>query len=69
MSDHQTTGYPPVGSGLLTVNEVAALLRVSRFSIYRLVRQGDLVPYRVGDRMRFRPEEVDGYLEKTRGGP
>lgn len=47
---------------LLTVNEVADVLRVSRAQLYVLVNRGDLRPTRVGMRMRFPPEEVRRYL-------
>jgi excisionase family DNA binding protein len=50
----------------MTVNEIAALLGVSRPSVYRMIRRGELVPYRVGERLRFRLEDVDAYLERSR---
>jgi putative molybdopterin biosynthesis protein len=69
MSVHKPTAYGSPRSALLTVNAVAELLAISRDSVYRLVRQGELVPYRVGERLRFRPEEIDAYLERSRGAP
>ena len=50
----------------MTVNEMAQFLKSSRDSVYRMVKRGDLVPYRVGERMRFRPEDVDAFLERSR---
>jgi excisionase family DNA binding protein len=64
---HKRTAHELPRSALLTVNMVAELLAISRDTVYRLVRQGDLVPCRVGERLRFRPEDVDAYLE--RGSP
>jgi putative molybdopterin biosynthesis protein len=52
---------------LLTVNGAAAYPSVSRWTVYKLVRRGDLRALRVGERLRFRVEELDRYLE--RGDP
>ena len=43
----------------MSVNELARLLGVSRDSVYRLLKAGEIVGYRVGERLRFRPEDVD----------
>jgi excisionase family DNA binding protein len=44
------------------VNEVAEALRVSRMTVYRLIRQGDLPALRVGRGYRIREEDVHRYL-------
>ena len=49
---------------LLTVNEVADLLRVSRMTVYRLIRQGDIAALRVGRNYRLREEDVHSYLNE-----
>ncbi len=46
----------------VTVNEVADLLRVSRMTVYRLIKQGDLPAVRVGRGFRVREDEVHRYL-------
>jgi excisionase family DNA binding protein len=51
---------------LLTVSEVGALLRVSRTGVYRLIDRGDLMPIRVGGRIRFSPNDVRAYLARSR---
>lgn len=51
---------------LLTIADIRTVLRVSRTGVYRLVDRGDLVPVRVGRRMRFHPRDVRGYLERAR---
>lgn len=66
MRTHGSTTYAAPRMPLMTVNEVATLLGVSRGVIYRLVARSELQPYRVGARLRFRPEDVDEYLERTR---
>jgi excisionase family DNA binding protein len=53
-------------SPLLSINEVAAVLGVSRASVYALMHSGELVPIRVGERARFDPSDVRDYLERNR---
>lgn len=50
---------------LLTVNQLADLLAISRDSVYRLVRAGKLPSILVGDRIRFRAVDVDDYLRRN----
>lgn len=47
---------------LLTIPEVAALLQVSRTTIYKLMGSGGLRSVRVGKVVRFLQEDVDAYL-------
>jgi excisionase family DNA binding protein len=49
---------------LLTVNEAAAYLAVSRWTIYKLVRDGDVRALRVGERLRFRVSDLDEYASR-----
>jgi excisionase family DNA binding protein len=49
---------------LLTVNNVAEILRKSRTFVYALVREGELHPIRVGERLRFSPADLRAYLER-----
>jgi excisionase family DNA binding protein len=46
----------------VTVNEVAEALRVSRMTVYRLIKQGELPALRVGRGYRIREEDVHRYL-------
>ncbi|HEU4356308.1 MAG TPA: helix-turn-helix domain-containing protein [Actinomycetota bacterium] len=50
------------GDRLLTVAEVAATMRVSNMTVYRLIKNGDLPALRVGKNYRVRESEVDRYL-------
>jgi excisionase family DNA binding protein len=52
-------------SRLLTIAEVAAMMRVSKMTVYRLVHGGDLPALRVGRSFRVREEDVDEYLRKS----
>jgi excisionase family DNA binding protein len=47
---------------LLTVAEVADLLRVSNMTVYRLIKAGDLAAIRVGKNYRIRRDDLDAYL-------
>jgi excisionase family DNA binding protein len=58
------TRRPLIEARFATVPEVAALLRVSRMTVYRLIRQGDLPAVRVGRGYRIREEDVDRYLQE-----
>jgi excisionase family DNA binding protein len=53
---------------LLTIADVARLLGISRGSVYVLMRKGELVPIRVGQRARFEPTDVRAYLDRHREG-
>jgi excisionase family DNA binding protein len=50
------------GGRLLTVAEVAASMRVSKMTVYRLIKAGDLAAVRVGKNFRIRETEVERYL-------
>jgi len=49
---------------LLTVHEVAGIMRVSNMTVYRLIRAGELKAARVGRGYRIRESEVDAYLDR-----
>ena len=49
----------------LTVAEVAAMMRVSKMTVYRLVHSGDLPAVRVGRSFRVVEKDVDEYLRKS----
>lgn len=46
----------------LTVQEVAALMRVSKMTVYRLVHSGELASVRVGRSFRVPERAVHDYL-------
>lgn len=55
---------PFVTGGLLTVSEVAAAMRVSNMTVYRLIKSGDLPALRVGKNYRIRESDVARYLSE-----
>ncbi|MGH2636100.1 MAG: helix-turn-helix domain-containing protein [Actinomycetota bacterium] len=52
------------GDRLLTVAEVAATMRVSNMTVYRLIKSGELPAIRVGKNYRIRESDMDRYLEQ-----
>lgn len=49
---------------LLTVSEVARLMRVSNMTVYRLIKSGQLAAIRVGKNFRIRRRDVGRYLDE-----
>jgi excisionase family DNA binding protein len=49
----------------LTVAEVAAVMRVSKMTVYRLVHSGELPAVRVGRSFRVPEKAVDDYLRDS----
>ena len=49
----------------LTIAEVAAMMRVSKMTVYRLVHNGELPAVRVGRSFRVTEGDVDDYLRKS----
>jgi excisionase family DNA binding protein len=54
----------PSRARLLTVAEVAQIMRVSTMTVYRLIKAGELASVRVGKSYRIREDDVDAYLAK-----
>ncbi len=50
------------GEPLLTVGEVAGMMRVSNMTVYRLIKSGQLAAVRVGKNYRIRESDIDRYL-------
>ncbi len=55
---------PFVTGALLTVAEVAAGMRVSNMTVYRLIKSGELPAVRVGKGYRIRETELQRFLEE-----
>jgi excisionase family DNA binding protein len=56
-------GQPFVTGALLTVAEVAAGMRVSNMTVYRLIKSGELPAVRVGKGYRIGEAELRSFLE------
>jgi excisionase family DNA binding protein len=62
MSSAQPPDAPLAQVRFLTVAEVAALMRVSKMTVYRLVHSGELTAVRVGRSYRVPEKAVHDYL-------
>ncbi len=60
MSEQRTSSLSEIQ--FLTVAEVAAVMRVSRMTVYRLVHSGELASVRVGRSFRVPELAVHDYL-------
>ena len=47
----------------LTVQEVAKLLRMSRQTIYNLIREGAIPHFRVGSKVRFNRTDINSLMQ------
>ena len=63
--DTSSTDGQPVRAQFLTVAEVAALMRVSKMTVYRLVHNGELPAVRVGRSFRVHAKAVHDLLETS----
>ncbi|MFP5282644.1 MAG: helix-turn-helix domain-containing protein [Actinomycetes bacterium] len=59
--------FTPLAAGttFLTVAEVAATLRVSKMSVYRLIHSGELEAVRFGRSFRVTRKALDAYLKES----
>lgn len=62
-ADGSAEAAPPVK--FLTVAEVAAIMRVSKMTVYRLVHSGELPAARVGRSFRVPERAVHEFLRKS----
>lgn len=51
---------------LLTLDDLADYLNISRRTTYRLLKGSDLPAYRIGGHLRFRREDIDLWIDKQR---
>lgn len=59
------SGLPLAEVRLLTVAEVAAVMRVSKMTVYRLVHSGELPAVQVGRSYRVDERSVHDYLRDS----
>lgn len=51
---------------LMTIDEVAFYLRLSKDTVYRMVQKGRIPASKVGMQWRFRRSDVDLWLDKNK---
>lgn len=50
-----------------TPDEVAKILKISRFTVYEMIKRGDLPSYRIGRKVRVEEPDLDQYIKKSKG--
>ena len=58
----------PITTNLLTVAEIAAQMRVSKMTVYRLIQSGALEGIRFGRSYRVQEKAMQQYLESVNPG-
>ncbi|KQX56627.1 helix-turn-helix transcriptional regulator [Paenibacillus sp. Root444D2] len=51
-----------------TTEEISKLLKISKLTVYDLIKKGDLPSYRVGKQMRVDASDLEAYKTRTKGG-
>lgn len=49
---------------VMTVDELAAYLKIPKSTLYKLVREGQIPSQKVGRHLRFRKETIDRWLDQ-----
>jgi excisionase family DNA binding protein len=49
---------------LMTIEEVAAYMQVSRFTVYRLAKDRSIPATKIGRQWRFHKEEIDRWMRE-----
>ncbi len=52
-----------------TPEEVANILKISRFTVYELIKRGDLTAYRIGRKVRVEAPDLENYKQKAKRLP
>lgn len=55
------------GDTSYTTEEIAKLLRISKLTVYDLIKKGELPSYRVGRQMRVDAADLEAYKRRSRG--
>ncbi|WP_053375956.1 helix-turn-helix transcriptional regulator [Paenibacillus sp. FJAT-27812] len=50
-----------------TTEEIAKLLKISKLTVYDLIKKGELPSYRVGKQMRVDPADLEAYKQRNKG--
>ena len=51
---------------VLTIEELAAYLKIPKSTLYKLVREGKIPSQKIGRHWRFRKGAIDNWLEEKR---
>ncbi|HZK85675.1 MAG TPA: helix-turn-helix transcriptional regulator [Desulfosporosinus sp.] len=50
-----------------TPDEVAKMLKISKFTVYELIKRGDLMAYHIGRKVRVEGADIERYIQKSKG--
>ncbi len=50
-----------------TPEEVAKLLKISKYTVYELVKRGELNSYRIGNKVRVQKEDLEAFIQAKKG--
>ena len=50
-----------------TPEEIAKLLKITRYTVYEMIKRGDLPAYRIGRKMRVEAPDLESYIKKSKG--
>ncbi len=50
-----------------TTEEIANLLKISKLTVYDLIKKGELTAYRVGKQMRIDAADLEAYKQRAKG--
>lgn len=50
-----------------TPEEVAKLLKISKYTVYELVKRGELNSYRIGNKVRVQKEDLEAFIQGKKG--
>jgi putative molybdopterin biosynthesis protein len=52
-----------------TPEDVAKILKISRFTVYELIKRGELAAYHIGRKVRVEPADLERYKQNAKGCP
>jgi putative molybdopterin biosynthesis protein len=55
------------GSISYTPSEVAEILKISKFTVYELIKRGDLAAYHVGRKVRVESPDLEAFKQRAKG--
>ena len=55
-----------MGSTSLTPLEVAEILKITKNTVYELVKRGEIPAYKVGRKLRIDKEDVENYINSQK---
>ena len=51
-----------------TPEEVAQILKITRFTVYEMIKRGDLAAYRIGRKVRVEAPDLEAYIKNSKSG-